>query len=59
MVLQPLRASGFPPETSDFRLYELLKNDSRFAGTAGASNLRAVGSRSSLRQHSGGDGGGG
>jgi hypothetical protein len=27
----------FPPTTSDFRLYELLKNDSRFFRIAGAS----------------------
>jgi len=32
----------FPPTTSDFRLYELLKNDSRFFRIAGASSQAAT-----------------
>ena len=35
---QPLRASQLPPDDSDFRLYELLKNGSRFLRIAGESS---------------------
>jgi len=36
------RHERFPPTTSDFRLYELLKNDSRFFRIADASSQAAT-----------------